>query len=234
MEKKIGKLVVAISIIAFAVSGVAQAQLGPITVPNFSFELDQDGNPRPWGEGDPGWAGTPDVTPDLLGWNDSDGIDSWSACSDGRQTTLEWSPDGFFSASMCDEEFVWQILTGEAISAGDEYLLTFNASGSQDDVHGSVHAALIYDDGGTLTDIVSELKETTTDCWGPGPWDEFTVSFTVPEGAAYIGQDLGIKLTSADSGWTHVDNVRLDLVPEPMTLALLGLGSLGLLRRRKI
>ena len=47
MEKKIGKLVVAISIIAFVVSGAAQAQLGPIAVPNYSFELDQDGNPRP-------------------------------------------------------------------------------------------------------------------------------------------------------------------------------------------
>jgi len=38
MEVKFGKLIVAISIIALAVSGVAQAQ--QITVPNFSFELD--------------------------------------------------------------------------------------------------------------------------------------------------------------------------------------------------
>ena len=66
MKKKIEKLVVVISIIAFAVSGVAQAQTLenpiPIMVPNFSFELDENGVQLTEHAGD--------ITADSLAWNE--------------------------------------------------------------------------------------------------------------------------------------------------------------------
>lgn len=48
-------------------------------------------------------------------------------------------------------------------------------------------------------------------------------------------QRIGINadiISGAD--YTRVDNVRLNAVPEPMTLAVLGLGCASLLRRRRI
>jgi len=137
-----------------------------------------------------------------------------------------------------ESSITWQILAGETISAGDEYLLTFNATKHNATAVGNVLATLIYDDAGTLAEIYGEtfIPATAADAnAGAGePWDEFSVSFTVPDGASCIGEDLGIKFEQTTRNWVQLDNVRLDLVPEPMTITLLGLGALGLLRRRKI
>ena len=72
-------------------------------------------------------------------------------------------------------------------------------------------------------------------------WDTLTVSWTAT--AAEAGQFLGIAfgvIDNADGIQSEFDNVRLDAVaapvaiPEPSTAALLGLGGLALvLRRRK-
>lgn len=58
-------------------------------------------------------------------------------------------------------------------------------------------------------------------------WYEHTFTYTA--GAAEAGQAIGIALFGSDSNM-YVDNVTL--VPEPMTIGLLGLGAV-MLRRRK-
>ena len=232
MKKKIGKLMVAISIIAFAVSGASQAD--PITVPNFSFELDENGIHII------GFVG--DITADSLAWNE---VIPGSAYMRPfiRCEAAPYVPDGDSYLMMKDDDrdgenylsLTWQILTGETIVGDDTYLLTFNAiqhGGSG----GNVLATLVYDDGTTLggATIYGETFTITANDDPGEPWDEFMVSFTVPTDATYIGEDIGIKFEQTIQDWAQVDNVRLELIPEPMTIALFGLGALGMLRRRKI
>ncbi len=62
----------------------------------------------------------------------------------------------------------------------------------------------------------------------PGPGDYSTVEF--------VGLAVGmytIDLTTGGSGGTQLATADIEVVPEPSTVALLGLGSLVLLRRRR-
>ena len=226
MKRKIGKLMVVISIIALAVSGVSQAQLGPVTVPNYSFELDAAGTPR----NPDGSDGTNDVTTDLLAWNDSHPGD-WSAGSNQSGDANLY--DGFYLGFAVNDGYLWQILS-QPIGVGEEYQLTIDAAGVPPVGAGSgdVLMSLVYDDGGALVDIVSETKVTTGTPDTQFDYD-LTLSFTALAGENYIGKNLGIKLGAADNKYTHFDNVRLDIIPEPATMVLLGIGSLALLRRRR-
>lgn len=48
------------------------------------------------------------------------------------------------------------------------------------------------------------------------------------------GQDSGtVTIDSLNPDYTVLESMSIDVIPEPMTIALLGLGSLVLLRRRK-
>ena len=65
---------------------------------------------------------------------------------------------------------------------------------------------------------------------------EYSMVFTADDVPASIGSKLGIELdnvTAVGDSWLGMDNVRLDVVPEPATAALLTLAGLALLRRRR-
>ncbi len=59
-----------------------------------------------------------------------------------------------------------------------------------------------------------------------------TISYTVLDGDAFIGQPLTIRL-GGPGNQCNFDNVRVNGVPAPTTLALVGLGGLMATRRRR-
>ncbi|MBX2850110.1 MAG: PEP-CTERM sorting domain-containing protein [Phycisphaeraceae bacterium] len=63
----------------------------------------------------------------------------------------------------------------------------------------------------------------------------WTLTYVVGAGAAEIGNDLALVVTNDGDNTTNygIDHVRIDYVPEPGSLALLGLGGLLIVRRRR-
>lgn len=60
-------------------------------------------------------------------------------------------------------------------------------------------------------------------------------TYTVQAGDAWIGKQVGLTIVQGAGQYPEVDNFRLDLVsvPEPSSTALLGLGGLALIMRRR-
>lgn len=73
----------------------------------------------------------------------------------------------------------------------------------------------------------------------PGWWIVEAVDFNPPSDIA-VGDHFDVKITGLADGTYTInsdygtgDNLLITVIPEPMTIALLGLGGLFLLRRRK-
>ena len=59
-------------------------------------------------------------------------------------------------------------------------------------------------------------------------WQQYTSTFQVPAG--WGGQQIGLAIYGRDG--TYADDVALTIIPEPVTIGLLGLGAL-LVRKKK-
>ena len=180
----------------------------PIEVENFSFELPGEGKP------------------------DFDLIPGWSGeGTGGGGAETGWGPtDGIYTGYCGGNMEVFQ-LTGHTIVADEVYTLTIDARRTWQGPN--ITLGLYYDDGGTRVQMASLFHEfvggDTTDM------EELNLVALANDAPDAIGNNLGIQIMSGppDAAWIGFDNVRLDVIPEPATLALLGFGALGLIRRRR-
>ncbi len=92
---------------------------------------------------------------------------------------------------------------------------------------------LSWDDFGNTADSYDVLfGETSMLGNAPGvqPWQSHTLSFT----ASTTGdQTLSYFSANGGNGNLGIDNLKIESVPEPTTIAALSLGAIGLIRRRK-
>ena len=83
--------------------------------------------------------------------------------------------------------------------------------------------------GNALT-FTTGFSGVGTDIVDAGEWFQFSVSVT---GGPYTVGQVVQSLLVLDAQLQTLGNVDATYIPEPMTIALLGLGGLALLRRRK-
>jgi len=207
-----------------------------IPVPNFSFET-PDVEPPVAPTVGPPWEAifiSPDPFMPATGTfdNTAPGSDDHIDNMDGAQAIY------VFAGDMIG---VFQDLTGTSFEIGKNYTLTIGLAGSEETLEtDSVFELLLYYRDATNARLPIQITQVLFDpTLDPGKINQlydYSVSTDfVQAGDAWEGKDIGIELrtNAAPGGYWVVDNVRLDVVPEPSAVGLLFSGAaLVLLRRR--
>jgi len=214
------KCILFISLILFLalMSGIAQAGLINSFV-NIDFDSDGVTTPGPFKGFD-----APDA-PEIVGWtnypagplNDA-GIEGPGAWWNPYETNA-----GFMSSG--DAAYTMSTYT---IQSGDVYTISYYAMQCQWTGSGEWTATLFYDNPANV--IGSYVQGGLPD---NGTWLPFSDATGIAATPASVGGTLGILMTSTGTGIAQIDEITVDVVPEPATMVLMGLGSLVLVRRRR-
>ncbi|XAL99502.1 PEP-CTERM sorting domain-containing protein [Phycisphaeraceae bacterium D3-23] len=201
----------------FAATFCGAAMAAPVAISNHSFE-----NP------DVGGAG---------GWSDANvdwGDDAGASPEEFTEHIAGFSADGVNHTGVNTGSLITQDVAA-TYTSGMQYTLTvaIGNRGSQGTLDEDDAEIRLVDasNGNILASSIFNTGALTAD-------DTFTdVSIVYNAGAGVDGNGIRIELAAigATAGSrAHYDNVRLDeAIPEPGSLALLGLGGLTLLRRRR-
>jgi hypothetical protein len=213
------------------------------------FEVDNNGGPiRIWNPGVPGVDETPQGVLDVgFGGNAPEGkyvALVRSRYNDNEMEEIRPIRDWEAAAQILEETFDPTLTYTLTAQVGNllgsvnytpdyhGYLIQLAVGGTN--VGGSTYQGRV--EGGTVI-----AEDASMDV----PVDGFvtaTVEYTPDPANDYLaGQPLQIRLAALEcnrwnhrwTGWVAFDDVKLTAIPEPMTLSLLGLGGLGLIRRRR-
>ena len=117
-------------------------------------------------------------------------------------------------------------LTGPGVAASTDYILTFYAYDSGDATRRTGIAGISGTTGTTLGPVISQGTGV------PDTLDEYAVTGTfTSDGAGTL--TFGIDGLPGGGERTGINGFQLEAVPEPSTTALLGLGGLALILRRR-
>lgn len=160
--------------------------------------------------------------------NFENGLEGWG---NSNAYTEEWADESKQGITMTGS--IWQN-TGAILQADTVYTMTVVARAAQ--TRPGVRLKLENASGGWAPIEVQEFffPVEDTDPESNGPWREFSMSIdTADEAYAdFAGETLGVGVEAAgEEGWVHVDSVTV--VPEPATIAMLSVGALALLRKRR-
>ncbi|MFT6794742.1 MAG: hypothetical protein ACJAR1_002757 [Rubritalea sp.] len=147
----------------------------------------------------------------------------WTGSNAEYDTGHTWAADDEFSLSFNATELNWGNLTDRTVVI--EITETFR------NVSGDLTGTQLWTQSFALPEY-DALHNSSSEDWSAA--QTFSASFT---GANFSGGTAGSSLTlevgSADGRGLYVDNINLSLVPEPSTTALIGLGGLALILRRR-
>ena len=230
------KTLLVTTVVVFSVANVAWAiGPGPVPVPNHSFE-DQ-------GLGDGSSSDLlPVRTSGSPGWETTNGVKVYNPPGDGTPTQYsEPVPDGNHLLYMETYNFL-DLKAGAYmeldIQEGWEYTVTVELGGGQTANWGAIGEGVVQgyaiqdltDPFGGNFDKVIDVAPVTP----PLGWTTLSYSFTGE--ARHAGYDLLVELAESENsptGYIHWDNLRVDAVPEPVSMTILALSSLGLFLRRR-
>lgn len=158
------------------------------------------------------------------GWTQPSGTSGIQNVSGGSETGIDGSIIAFLQGGALQQDLATTIASTVAI--GDQFQLTLaatNQNGSPTfdfDIQNSSGVSLI---GGAVTSSPASPANPT--------YADIVVNGTVDTASTEV-----FLVLSNSAGQTRIDNVRLDYVsavPEPSSAALLGLGGIALILRRK-
>ncbi len=130
--------------------------------------------------------------------------------------------------------------TGYVIQADDIFTMTFDIKDMTVglDLEGAVLATLYYMDGAAVQVLGS--VEHVDSAAIPAGWDQVSGTLTANATVGAVGKNLYVSFAAGSSSWNGtsaqrigIDNVVIEAIPEPATLALLGVGGLLSLKRRR-
>jgi hypothetical protein len=161
---------------------------------------------------------------DETGWTSTFNDDTWQAGLTGRN-----GPSGPWFAQF--NHTATGTSDGDALIAAN-YTLSFDAGWTFNAASdpGVTNVQVFAWDGATETALADAIAFDLPGVYQT--WDSFEYDFSIAPGDSVIGQDLRIKFNTPSGGGVGFDSIIVS-IPEPSSTALLGLGGLAFIMRRK-
>ena len=119
-------------------------------------------------------------------------------------------------------------MTSQVVTLGESYQVSWRAMPTDEGgLVGKPTIQLYYGEFNVIT------EDTVTVPLPTYSWSSYDFTYTPTVGSLGLGQTLGIRFDAIE--WTGIGNVEINVIPEPGTLLLAGVGLLGLVggRRRR-
>lgn len=205
-----------ICLLAALLVAASGAQAGII---DSSFvNLDFDASTSASGPAFKGFDGLNGSAYDVPGWQDLTITDAGT-----EYEGAWWGPYQQYSAFMQVGDGAYNLGT-YTIQTGDEFAISF--VGKSWDGASEWTATLFYDDP---VNVIGTYV-TAVD----GTWTTYTDGTGITATPESVGGSLGISFVNTGAGFANLDEVSVNVIPEPATLGLIGFAGAGMLfvRRR--